>query len=649
MMWPRDGGQPTILVVEDEGITAWDIEQSLLDLGFQVAGVAATAEDAVLKARESCPDLVLMDIRLQGDGDGIEAASRIRAELGLPIVYLSSHGDRETLDRAKQTEPLAYLLKPFRRLELQSVLEIALHRHAIERRLREREHLLATTLRSIDEAVITADVRGWITSVNAGAEALCGRDAAGAVGRPLAEVLDLRQEWTDERLTIPLAAAVGRTEPSAAPATLTIPSARLVRADGTAKVVALSIAPVADGDEVLGAVLVVRDLTEERLLQQQLEVADRLSTFGLMASAVAHEINNPLAYVLGNLQYGIEQIVRRQEGEGSFDPTPVGDVVDALREAIDGCDRIGRIVRDLRAFNRAESSDDQRVDVHRVLSWAIDVTSQISDGRTEVVHQFGRVPPVCGDETRLGQVFVNLLTNALQSLGEDGPRRVEIATRQNVAGDVEVAVSDTGGGMSPLVLARIFEPFFTTKPTGVGTGLGLAVCRAIVDSLGGQLEAESTLGEGSTFRVTLPSAEPMGDPTPTSSGRDEGGGPAGRVLIVDDDGAVLSLLVRTLRGAHDVTPERSPRAALARLEQGEVFDVVLCDALMPELSGLDVYRTLRERWPALADQFVLVTGGATFEEAAHAGAPIPSHRLLKPFDPARLRALVARLVAQTRS
>ncbi|MEZ4241705.1 MAG: response regulator [Myxococcota bacterium] len=614
--------QPNILVVEDEGITAWDIEQSLVELGFGVCGIVGTAEDAVIKARASSPDLVLMDIRLQRKGDGIEAALQIRRELDLPIVYLTSHNDRETLDRAKQTEPLAYLLKPFRRGELQSVLEMALHRHAIERRLRERERLLSTTLQSIGDAVVTIDPDGWVTTANPAALALLDPDRVFA--RPLTEVLDLREEWTDDPIHLP--------PPRRLRGAHEVAGARI----GTGKrVVSIQLSPVVDDDELLGAVLVIRDLTRERDVQQQLEVADRLSTFGMMASAVSHEINNPLAYVLGNLQYSLEALRR----ESSTPP----EVQDALREAVDGCDRIARITRDLRSFNRPDAPVDDRVDVHRPLTWAIDVCSQVALGRAEIQHRFGDVPPVRADETRLGQVFVNLLTNAVQALPERGVRRVEVLTRTDPQGDVEVSVSDTGVGMNELVLSRIFDPFYTTKPPGIGTGLGLSVCRAIVASLGGRITASSTPGSGSVFVVTLPrsrrgvSTPPSAEPRQLPNAR-----PRARRR-------------RRRRGARtarphpaeaaDVTTERSAQATLERLAR-RPYDVILCDALMPELSGLEVFRTIRERQPELAERFVLVTGGATFEEAAAAGEPLPTHRLLKPFDPSRLRALVARIAGQ---
>src|ERR1043165_381954 len=159
-----------ILIVEDERIVAKDLQYMLGAMGYDAYAIAASADDAIARATERCPDLVLMDIRIKGSRDGIETAEALRRQFGVPVVYLTSHADDTTLDRATRTNPYGYLMKPLKAAELRSAIEISIHRHALEKQLRARERWFATTLRSISDAVVTADAEGRIASMNPAAE-----------------------------------------------------------------------------------------------------------------------------------------------------------------------------------------------------------------------------------------------------------------------------------------------------------------------------------------------------------------------------------------------------------------------------------------------------------------------------------------------
>ena len=269
---------PRILVVEDEGIVAWDIQRSLSDLGFEVTGVASTAEEAAQLTSEGRPDLVLMDIHIQGEQDGIAAADILRTRYGVAVIYLTAHGDAETIERARWTEPLGYLLKPFKKTELYTAVQIALSRHELERKLRERERLLGTTLRSIGDAVMATGAEGNVTFVNPVAESLIGWMQEEVAGRPLNDVLRLRQERGGGPLALPLEQTLKER------ATTRLDVAALVRKDGSLRPISCSLAPVMDGDAVLGSVLVLHDLTEQRRTQERLELADRLASLGMLAA-----------------------------------------------------------------------------------------------------------------------------------------------------------------------------------------------------------------------------------------------------------------------------------------------------------------------------------------------------------------------------
>jgi CheY-like chemotaxis protein/anti-sigma regulatory factor (Ser/Thr protein kinase) len=269
--------------------------------------------------------------------------------------------------------------------------------------------------------------------------------------------------------------------------------------------------------------------------------------------------------------------------------------------------------------------------------------------RARLARDFGGVPRVEAEEARLGQVFLNLLLNAAQAITEGDVRsnEIRVVTRTDAQGRVVVEVRDSGKGIPDSARGHLFEPFFTTKPAGVGTGLGLYVCRDIVSSLGGEIEFESAEGRGSVFRVSLPPAPgSAAEGAQRSAGR--GAHERGCVLVVDDEPMMGSTLTRIL-GAHDVVAVGSAREALALLDAGRRFDVVLCDLVMPGMSGVDLHAELARRLPDAARRMVFLSGGA-LTPAARAFVAAGSHEVIdKPFDAAALRVLVARRVAEGRA
>jgi len=260
-------------------------------------------------------------------------------------------------------------------------------------------------------------------------------------------------------------------------------------------------------DEAPRVTVMIRDITERTRIQRQLLETDRLASAALLAAGVAHEVNNPIAYTLLNL----ERISKGLRKLATSTPTAFLDgLLDALAICMDGARRVQTIVQDLQRFSRSDRNDSYiPVDVHSVLEFAINIVRHQTRERAAIVRDFGKVPLVRASETRLNQVFLNLIINAAQAIPPGAPDKNEIrlVTRTDVRGRAVIEVRDTGEGMTPSVMQRIFEPFYTTKPAGLGTGLGLAICHSIVTSLGGKVDVESERGRGSVFRLTLPSAE----------------------------------------------------------------------------------------------------------------------------------------------
>lgn len=209
-----------IMVVEDESIVAQDLAAILVDLGHEVTAVVGSGDAAVERARETQPGLVLMDVRLRGDMDGVEAARRIRQTLDVPIVFLTAYADGDSVNRAKQVEPFGYVLKPYSDREMRGAIEVALHKHAMEVRLKEREQWFSVTLRSIGDGVIAADPQGHVTFLNPVAERLTGWPQEEATGRPLAEVFQVLDEATRQPTSSPAVKALEErvvTSPEATP------------------------------------------------------------------------------------------------------------------------------------------------------------------------------------------------------------------------------------------------------------------------------------------------------------------------------------------------------------------------------------------------------------------------------------------------
>ncbi len=323
------------------------------------------------------------------------------------------------------------------------------------------------------------------------------------------------------------------------------------------------------------------------------------------------------------------------------------EVSRALDHARDGAERIRDIVRGLKTFSRPENETLMPLAVAPVLDATLAMIANEIRHRGKLVKEYSTTPEVFANEARLGQVFLNLLMNAVQALpeGRDDQNEIRVVVRAASGGDrVVVEVRDNGVGISPQVRGRIFEPFFTTKPVGIGTGLGLAICHGIVTGLGGSLTVESEVGEGSTFRVELPAGrQTMGAVVASTTSPPLRAAPRrGRILVVDDEPIVCFSLERLLSSEGAVVALTSAREALARIQAGERFDVIICDLLMPEMDASALHEELLSVAPEQAERMVFVTGGAFTMRAREFLDRVPNERLGKPFDVDALLTLVRR-------
>ncbi|KYF63590.1 hybrid sensor histidine kinase/response regulator [Sorangium cellulosum] len=385
-----------------------------------------------------------------------------------------------------------------------------------------------------------------------------------------------------------------------------------------------------------------RTMAEARELRLRLERSERLAAVGQLAAGVAHEINNPLAYVVANLEL-LAREIKRLADTGA----PTERLGQPLADACHGAARVMHIVRDLGVFARGEANEAiGPTDVNAVIESALNIVHTQMKHRARVVRELAPISRVGGAEGRLTQVFVNLLINAAHSMGEGrvADNLVEVRTREQDR-EVIAEIVDSGCGVAEEHMHRLFEPFFTTKRAGEGTGLGLAICRSIVESCGGSIGISSKVGVGTCVRIRLPvwaSEEPAALP---ARARDEGAARRGRILIVDDEPLILRALRGILGTTHEVVGVGSGAQAQRTLLLDAGFDVVLCDIVMQEGTGIELHEWMEAELPALAERVLFMTGGATSEVSRRFLAAHGGRVLAKPIEPAELVERVEALLA----
>ena len=375
------------------------------------------------------------------------------------------------------------------------------------------------------------------------------------------------------------------------------------------------------------AVVSVVDMTAERELQQRLLLAERMSAIGTLTASLIHEIKNPLTFVWNHL--------RSLRKRSTALPHEAAALVE---EAYEGAERIRIITNEINVLSHGgEAGEIETVNLKQVLDSSIRIADPEIQHRAEVVREYeeGHLY-VRGSETRVSQVFLNLIVNAAQAIepGDRAQNKITVRARSVDKDRLCIEVQDTGPGISPQMLRRIFDPFVTTKPAGRGTGLGLSICRRIVHSLEGTIEIQSHPGQGTVARVVLPKApramRPLTVPPPSMSAIRRAVGGKLSILVVDDEPVIARLIEKALVN-HDVTTAADGREAVALMGE-RAFDVILCDLIMPEMTGMDVYRAALQRSTPMHERIVFMTGGAFTQRARDFLESVPNFRIEKPFE-----------------
>ena len=511
---------PRILVVEDESILAVYIRTSLESLGYQVTAVVDTGNLALLEVERQRPDLVLMDIRLKGDQDGIETAEKIYERFDVPVVYLTAYADDDTLQRAKQTASYGYLLKPFDEKDLRPAIEIALNRHSLELKLRQRERWFSATLKSIGDAVAVTDVRGQIIYLNPVAQSLTNWSASEALGQDLDRVFSLVTESGREPRENMALGAIRKG------VVVTAGKNILTDRKGQQRPVEISAAPIQDeSGSVVGAVLIFReikpaavtkvasrrkptdtDLPQNRLHEptQLAAQAAQLASLGVMAAGISHEINQPLHAIMVSAN-SVLFWHKRNQGV-------LPDVfVKKINDIADYAGRIDQIIRHMHSFwISPKQGESAYVDINEAVRGAMMLIDRKihTHGIKPQLEIEGESLTVRGCAVRLEQVIINLITNAITSLDrlKDPDKWIRIATSQQKK-QALLIVQDNGPAMDDSILDDLLNPSPAYQDSDEGYGINLAISRMFIEELKGQINITGGAPTGTTCTVRFPLVE----------------------------------------------------------------------------------------------------------------------------------------------
>jgi PAS domain S-box-containing protein len=491
-----------IMIVEDENVVALDIQSRVESLGYSVVATVRSGEKAIEKVAQTRPDLVLMDIRLKGALDGIQAAGHIHARFDIPVIYLTAYADQETLQRAQVTEPYGYILKPFEVRELHSSIEMALYKHETEKKLKENERWLGAILKSIGDAVMVTDERGQIKFMNPVAEVLTGWRQSEAKGQDPGAVFRIIHEETRWPVDSPIMQALRGGQAVNLPG-----GTLLISRDGREIPIDDSVAPVRDEKgRITGCVLVFRDITERKRAEENLrryaaELEARNRELDAFAHTVAHDLKNPAGIVVG-----FSQVL--QDGHTTMSDSQRLEIAQALSRT---GHKMNSIIDELLLL--AELRDAQvetgPLDMRRVVAEAQQSLEHtiLKAGAELVMVRPEAWPKAVGYAPWLEQVWVNYISNALKYGG--APPRVELGATEQLDGRVRFWVRDYGPGLTPEQQAHLFAPFAQLQHVRPkGHGLGLSIVRRIMEKLGGHagVESKGVSGQGSMFYFTLPAA-----------------------------------------------------------------------------------------------------------------------------------------------
>jgi two-component system cell cycle sensor histidine kinase/response regulator CckA len=557
-----------VLVVEDEGLIALDIAGRLEALGHEVVATVGTAGEAVEQAAGA--DLVLMDIHLDGTVDGIDAASLIRERYHLPVIFLTAHADRATLDRAKLAGPFGYIVKPLTAASLNASLEIALYKHRLERLLAEREALLRTTLSSVADAVVVTGVDGHVLMLNRAAEVLTGWMEPEAEGQPVSRVVRLIDSESGEETgddPVPLALLRDAPVPLDRGTLVSSRSGRQLTIEG-------AVAPIKGSSAALGAVVTFRDVTARRWEERQLRQSQKMEAVGRLAAAVSSDYSNLLATIRNRASQ-----LMLQFGEYS----PARQAIEEIHQSAAAAEQI---TRRLANFGARQVSQTEVLSLNGIVRrMAKLIESVAGPGIQLIIRPDPGANRIKADAAQIEQAIMNLVLHACALMGARGQLLIETCNAEApAAGRMSsyVLLGITHSGSEPN-LDTLFEPVSTRDD-----GLALSIVHGIVTEHGGYVSAQATSGGGCRFEMLLPQwSQPALLPRPETAEK------APCILLVDYRDRVRLQLHNFFEiNGYDLleAADAGEALALAEVHEGSL-DVLVADEAEADRIAVDVLRT----------------------------------------------------------
>lgn len=611
-----------ILIVEDEKIVALDIQNQLKSAGYAVCGVFGSGEEAIADIEETDPHLVLMDIQLQGEMDGVQAAGIIRDRYRIPVVFLTAFADTVTIDRAKIIEPFGYITKPFDERSLRTTIEMALYKSSMDKKLQLSEEKYREFFEEDLSGDFICDGEGNLQDCNSAFVRMFGfadRDKALAVN--LNDLFPGPEERTHFWKNIGLHGKLSLSEIKF-----------LSPSKGRISVLANLIAHFENGriSQVKGYLI---DITERKVLEEQLKHSQKMEAVGRLAGGVAHDFNNILTVILGYVT-----MIREKSQADEDIEVDIQSLKGAVHRAV-------KLTKQLLVFSRREVMKPQTVNINTLIQNIEKMISRLIS--EEINMQFfldADEPLVFIDPGQLEQVLVNLSVNARDAMPEGG--RLVVLTEKRTIIEPETAVngvippgnyvvirvSDNGMGINSDYLTNIFEPFFTTKENEQGTGLGLSMVYGIVDQSGGYIKVGTEIGKGTNFTILLPSKEGEEDVAEAAvfeAGKVEG---SERILIVEDEDNLRRLTGRILRrkGYYVLEAKNGGEALLICEKTKEPIDLLLTDFTLPFINGDELALRIRSGLPDI--RVIMMSGNPQIEDIPLTEKDGVYAFLQKPFD-----------------
>lgn len=576
------------MIVEDELIVARNIENHLRKIGYEVISIVDSGEEAIARAAEAKIDLVLMDIKLSGEVDGVEAARQIYDRFQIPVVYLTAYADDETLQRAKVTAPFGYIIKPFESKKLHTTIEIALYKNNMERKLKESELRFRTLASFSPVGIFQADMNGQCIYVNERWCEIAGLSPEQAMGDGWVKALH-----PEDRTAISNAwyQMVESGDKFTREYRFQTPVGKITRVYGHA-------APLKEeSGKRTGYIGTITDITLLKKLEDQLLTSKKLESIGILASGIAHDFNNLLAIILGNISMIMNE------------PNISTDQDDLLRSAEKASTQAAELAQKLITFTKGGWLDREEI----IFSQLIQDTIQDNFSQRQALFDInipGSLWTINGDPAHLKQVFTNLFLNAVEADKESKENIIVEARNVDTIEEniplkkgqyVKITVKDKGIGIPKEQLGKIFDPYFSTKARWAqkGMGLGLTICYFIIQKHDGYIQVISEQGKGTTVEVYLPAFQfsRASADTPVSSRKSAFTPLVGKALLMDDDEVIQDVAGQMLiRLGYEVETVDEGRQALEAIEKagkaGKPFNVVFLDLFNQK--GLGGKETLKQ-------------------------------------------------------